>query len=134
MISMWQVELVYNKLVSTQWWWRVVNQEYGSILAGDGRLQITARDGTVLRAGIGEQLHVWVTDATGRARVRVLVDKDLAAVTDIHLGLGSAVDFVEVLTWAQHCVVYDPEEGYLADVPVVGGRELVVEFVKEREG
>jgi len=128
MISIWQVELAYKKLMSRRW--RVVNAEYGSVMAGDNRLQITARDGTTLRAGIGETMHVWVTERTGRVLVRVLVDQAYAAVTDIHLGLGSAVDLVEVLTWAQHNVCYDVEEGYLADATPVG-REVVIEFLRE---
>jgi len=134
MISVWQVKRVYDKLTDRATRWRVVNEKYGTVKVGAGRLIVTARDGTTLRATMwGEQVEVWVTDASGHIKVWVVVDVDLAAVTDIHCGLGSATDFVEVLGYALHGVVWDDDEGYLADMPAVGGRELVIAFGDEEE-
>ena len=134
MISVWQVKRVYDKLTDRSTRWRVVNEEYGTVKLGAGRLIVTARDGTTLRATIwGKQVEVWVADPSGHIKVWVIVDEDLAPVTDIHCGLGSATDFVEVLGYAQHTVVWDDDEGYLADMPAVGGRELVVQFGEEAE-
>jgi len=134
MISVWQVKRVYDKLADRGVRWRVVDEEYGNVKVGAGRLIITARDGTTLRATMwGRQVEVWVADAYGHIKVWVIVDDDLAAVTDIHCGLGSATDLVEVLSYALHTVVWDDDEGYLADMPAVGGRELVVEFGEGEE-
>jgi len=134
MISVWQVKRVYDKLTDRSTRWRVVNEEYGTVKLGAGRLIVTARDGTTLRATIwGNQVEVWVADATGHIKVWVIVDEKLAPVTDIHCGLGSATDLVEVLGYAVHSVVWDDDEGYLADMPAVGGREVVVQFGEEAE-
>jgi len=135
MISIWQVKRVYDKLTQRGVRWRVVNEDYGNVKVGAGRLIVTARDGTTLRATMWEkQIEVWVADSYGHIKVWVIVDDDLAAVTDIHVGLGSATDFVEVLGYAIHNVVWDDDEGYLADMPAVGGRELVIVFGDDEEG
>jgi len=133
MISVWNVMTVYDKLTRTQW--RVVNEEYGRIGVSEYGMQLVARDRTVLSAGFAsrEQVHVWITDADGRARLRILVDRDLAAVTEFHFGLGSAVDFCEALLYAHSNVVWDDVEGYLWDRAAVGGRELVISFGGEED-
>jgi hypothetical protein len=127
MITVWDVKQVYRKLTSTRW--RVVNDAYGQIKVSEYGMQLWGRDGSVLSAGLaGDQLHVWVTDAHGRAIIRVMVDESLASVVDFYAGYHSATDLCEALFYAVHNVVYDVEEGYLWDRPPVGGRELVVAF------
>jgi hypothetical protein len=109
----------------------VVNEAYGNIKISEYGMQLYSRDGSVLSVGFcGEgQVHVWVTDADGRARVRVLVDEDIAINTEISTGWHSATDFASELLYASYAVVYDEVEGYLHDKADVGGRELVFEWV-----
>ena len=128
MISVWNVQQVYKKLRTTRW--KIVNDAYARVGVSEYGMQLWARDGSVLSAGLAskDQLHVWVTDQHGRARVRVLVDEDIAVNTEIFTGIGSATDFCEALLYAQYNVVYDDSEGYLWDRAPIG-RELVVEFV-----
>ena len=128
MISVWDVQQVYKKLTTTRW--RVVNDAYGRIGVSAYGMQLVARDGSVLSAGLAskDQLHVWVTDANGRAIIRILVDEAIAINTEFHVGYHSAADLCEALVYAQYNVVYDEVEGYVWDRAPVGGRELVVEF------
>jgi hypothetical protein len=128
MLSVWNVQQVYQKLRTKRW--RVVNDAYAQIKVSEYGMQLIARDGSVLSAGLTskDHVHVWVTDEHGRARVRVLVDEDIAVNTEIFTGIGSATDFCEALLYAQYNVVYDDSEGYLWDRTPVGGREVVVEF------
>jgi hypothetical protein len=131
MITVWEVKQVYNKLTTARW--KVVNDAYGRIGVSEYGMQIWGRDGSVLSAGLSrDQWHVWVTDANGRAIIRILVDESLSANAEFHVGYHTAVDFCEALSYAQHNVVYDEDEGYLWDRAAIGGRELVIEF--EREG
>jgi hypothetical protein len=133
MITVWDVQQVYQKLRTKRW--RVVNDAYAQIKVSEYGMQLIARDGSVLSAGLsGDQLHVWVTDAHGRALIRMLVDESLAINAEFHVGYHSAADLCEALFYAQYNVVYDEVEGYVWDRAPVGGRELVVEFVKEGEG
>jgi len=133
MISVWDVQNVYKKLSTARW--KVVNEAYAQIKVSEYGMQLFARDGSVLSAGLAnkDQLHVWVTDANGRALIRILVDESLAINTEFHVGYHTAVDLCEALFYAVHNVVYDEDEGYLWDRPPVGGRELVIEFGEEEE-
>lgn len=113
----------------------MINEAYGQIKVSEYGMQLYARDGTVLSAGVaGEQLHVWVTDANGRAIVRIVVEEDLAILTEFYCGYHSVADYCQALLYARHVVVYDDDEGYVWDRPALGGRELVVEFVSEEDG
>jgi hypothetical protein len=133
MLTVWEVQQVYNKLTTRRW--RVVNDAYAQIKVSEYGIQLIARDGSVLSAGLSrDQLHVWVTDADGRAIIRILVDEAIAINTEFHCGYHSAADLCEALFYAQDNVVYDEVEGYVWDRTPIGGRELVVEFVKEGEG
>jgi hypothetical protein len=128
MISVWDVQQVYKKLTTTRW--RVVNDAYGRVGVSEDGMQLWGRDGSVLSAGLAskDQVHVWVTDADGRAIIRILVDEAFAINTEFHVGYHSAADLCEALFYAQDNVVYDDSEGYLWDRTPIGGRELVVEF------
>ena len=127
MISVWDVQQVYQKLTTTRW--RVVNDAYGRIGISEYGMQLWGRDGSVLSAGLAsKELHVWVTDADGRAIIRILVDEAIAINTEFHAGYHSAADLCEALVYAHYNVVYDEVEGYLCDGAAVGGREVVVEF------
>jgi len=128
MLTVWDVQQVYKKLTTTRW--RVVNDAYGRIGISEYGMQLFARDGSVLSAGLAskDQVHVWVTDADGRAIIRILVDESLAINTEFHCGYHSAADLCEALFYAQDNVVYDEVEGYVWDRTPIGGRELVVEF------
>jgi len=128
MISVWDVQNVYKKLRTKRW--KIVNEEYGRIGVSEHGMQLFARDGSVLSAGLSapDQLCVWVTDAAGRAIIRILVDEQIAINCEFHVGFHSAEDLCEALLFAKHNIVYDEEEGYLWDRAPVGGRELVVEF------
>jgi len=133
MLSVWNVKQVYDKLSRGRW--KVVNAEFGRIGISEYGMQIWGRDGTVLSAGLSarDQLHVWVTDATGRAIIRILVDEAHAINTEFHCGYHSAVDLCEALLYAQYNVVWDEGEGYLWDRTPVGGRELVIAFGEEKD-
>jgi hypothetical protein len=127
MISVWDVQQVYKKLTTTRW--RVVNDAYGRIGISEHGMQLWGRDGSVLSARLAsKELHVWVTDADGRAIIRILVDEAIAINTEFHAGYHSAADLCEALVYAHYNVVYDEVEGYLCDGAAVGGREVVVEF------
>jgi hypothetical protein len=132
MISVWDVQNVYNKLRSRKW--KVVNEDYAQIKVSQYGMQLVGRDGSVLSAGLAnkDQLHVWVTDANGRAIIRILVDESVAINTEFHCGYHTAADLCEALLYAQHNVVYDEVEGYLWDRPPLG-RELVVEFGEQED-
>jgi len=134
MISVWDVQQVYKKLTTERW--RVVNDAYGQIGISEYGMQLWGRDGSVLSAGLAnkDQLHVWVTDADGRAIIRILVDEAIAINTEFHVGYHSAADLCEALLYATRNVVYDEEEGYLWDRAPVGGREVVIVFGDEEEG
>jgi hypothetical protein len=131
MLTVWDVQQVYQKLTTVRW--RVVNDAYGRIGVSEYGMQLWGRDGSVLSAGLAskDQLHVWVTDANGRALIRILVDESLAINTEFHVGYHSAVDLCEALVYAQYNVVYDEVEGYLWDRASVGGREVVIVFGEE---
>jgi len=133
MLSVWDVQQVYKKLTTTRW--RVVNDAYGRIGISEYGMQLVARDGSVLSAGLAnkDQLHVWVTDADGRAIIRILVDDAIAINTEFHVGYHSAADLCEALLYATQIVVYDEVEGYLWDRAAVGGREVVIVFGDEEE-
>jgi len=127
MLTVWDVQQVYKKLTTTHW--RVVNDAYGRIGISEYGMQLVARDGSVLSAGLAsKELHVWVTDADGRAIIRILVDEAIAINTEFHVGYHSAADLCEALLYATQIVVYDEVEGYLWDRAPVGGREVVVKF------
>jgi hypothetical protein len=132
MISVWDVQQVYQKLTTTRW--RVVNDAYGRIGISEYGMQLWGRDGSVLSAGLAsKELHVWVTDADGRAIIRILVDEAIAINTEFHVGYHSSADLCEALVYAHYNVVYDEVEGYLWDRAAVGGRELVVVFGEQAE-
>jgi len=126
MISIWQLQLVHTRLHNTRW--RVVNREYGWVEVQDNKLRVTARDGTKLEADLCYENKVAVTvwGQNDELRLWLIVEHELSSVTDIHCGLGSVTDLIEVLCWAQHNVCYLDEEGYIADACAVGGRELVM--------
>jgi len=128
MLTVWDVQQVYKKLRTTRW--KIINDAYAQIQVSDYGMQLVARDGSVLSAGLAnkDHLHVWVTDAEGRALIRILVDASLAINTEFHAGYHSAADLCEALVYAHYNVVYDEVEGYLCDGAAVGGREVVVEF------
>jgi len=128
MISIWQLQLVHTRLHNTRW--RIVNREYGWVEVQDNKLRVTARDGTKLEADLcyaKDKVAVTVWGRNDELRLWLIVEHDLSSVTDIHTGLGSVTDLVEVLCWAQHNVCYLDDEGYIADTYAVGGRELVLE-------
>ena len=133
MLTVWDVQQVYNKLTTRRW--RVVNDAYARVGVSEYGMQLWAWDGSVLSAGLSarDQLHVWVTDATGRALIRVLVDEAHAINTNFYYGYHTAVDLCEALLYATRNVVYDEEEGYLWDRAPNGGRELVIVFEDEEE-
>ena len=133
MISVWDVQQVYKKLTTERW--RVVNDAYGRIGISEYGMQLWGRDGSVLSAGLAKKdhLHVWVTDAEGRALIRILVDASLAINTEFHAGYHTGADLCEALVYAHYNVVYDEVEGYLWDRAAVGGRELVVVFGEQAE-
>jgi len=133
MISVWDVQQVYKKLRTTRW--KIINDAYAQIQVSDYGMQLVARDGSVLSAGLAEKdhLHVWVTDAVGRALIRILVDASLAINTEFHVGYHTGADLCEALVYANYNVVYDEVEGYLCDCAAVGGRELVVVFGGQAE-
>jgi len=124
-ISVWQIELVYKRLQSSRW--RVINAEYGWVEVQGNKLRIVARDGSKLEADLCYENKVAVTvwGRNDELRLWLIVEHELTSLTDIHTGLGSVTDLVEVLCWAQHNVGYMDEEGYIADC-AVGGRELVM--------
>jgi len=127
MLTVWDVQQVYKKLRTTRW--KIINDAYAQIQVSDYGMQLVARDGSVLSAGLAsKELHVWVTDADGRAIIRILVDEAIAINTEFHVGYHSAADLCEALLYATQIVVYDEVEGYLWDRAPVGGREVVVEF------
>jgi len=133
MISVWDVQQVYKKLRTTRW--KIINDAYAQIQVSDDGMQLVARDGSVLSAGLAsKELHVWVTDADGRALIRILVDASLAINTEFHVGYHTGADLCEALVYANYNVVYDEVEGYLCDCAAVGGRELVVVFGEQEEG
>jgi len=127
MISVWQLELVHSRLHRSRW--RVINAEYGSVEVTGSKLRVVARDGSQLEADVGYEvgkLSVAVWGRNNDLRLWLIVEHELSSVTDIHCGLGSVTDLIEVLCWAQHNVCYLDEEGYIADAYAVGGRELVM--------
>ena len=127
MLTVWDVQQVYKKLRTTRW--KIINDAYAQIQVSDYGMQLVARDGSVLSAGLAsKELHVWVTDADGRAIIRILVDEAIAINTEFHVGYHSAADLCEALLYATQIVVYDEVEGYLWDRAPVGGREVVVKF------
>jgi len=126
-ISVWQIELVYKRLKNSNW--RVVNEQFGSYELSGNKLRIVARDGSKLEADMcytHNKMAVTIWNAHDELRLWLIVEHELSSVTDIHTGLGSVTDLVEVLCWAQHNVGYMDEEGYIADCVAVGGRELVM--------
>ena len=133
MLTVWDVQQVYKKLRTTRW--KIINDAYAQIQVSDDGMQLVARDGSVLSAGLAsKELHVWVTDADGRTIIRILVDEAIAINTEFHVGYHSAADLCEALVYANYNVVYDEVEGYLCDCAAVGGRELVVVFGEQEEG
>jgi len=127
MISIWQLQLVHTRLHNTRW--RIVNREYGWVEVQGNKLRIVARDGSKLEADMcytHNKMAVTIWNAHDELRLWLIVEHELSSVTDIHTGLGSVTDLVEMLCWAQHNIGYVDDEGYIADCVAVGGRELVM--------